>query len=92
MDPIVMDAFEIEFHSYNINRDGGFGHSKSWKPLIGSLKLSGHTRFRVHNVLTNNPALLFETNHGTLFCSPATYKPTPLRATPTPLCIHDRDP
>jgi hypothetical protein len=29
-------------HPYNINREGGFCLSKSWKPLIGSLKFSGH--------------------------------------------------
>jgi hypothetical protein len=42
MDRIVREAIEIELHPYNINREGGFCHSKSWKPLIGSLKLSGH--------------------------------------------------
>jgi hypothetical protein len=42
MDRIVREAIEIELHPYNINRDGGFCLSKSWKPLIGSLKLSGH--------------------------------------------------
>jgi hypothetical protein len=39
---IVSDAIEIELHIYNIKREGGFCLSKSWKPLIGSLKLSGH--------------------------------------------------
>jgi hypothetical protein len=42
MDRIVMEAFEIEPPFYNINREGGFCLSKLWKPLIGSLKLSGH--------------------------------------------------
>jgi hypothetical protein len=42
MDHIVRDAIEVELHPYNINREGGFCLSKSWKPLIGSLKLSGH--------------------------------------------------
>jgi hypothetical protein len=42
MDCIVMEAIEIELHPYNINREGGFCLIKSWKPLIGSLKLSGH--------------------------------------------------
>jgi hypothetical protein len=41
MDHIVREAIEIELHSYNINREGGFCLSKSWKPLIGSLKFSG---------------------------------------------------
>jgi hypothetical protein len=35
MDRIVREAIEIELHPYSIN-------SKSLKPLIGSLKLSGH--------------------------------------------------
>jgi hypothetical protein len=38
----LREAIEIELHPYNINREGGFCPSKSWKPLIGSLKLSGH--------------------------------------------------
>jgi hypothetical protein len=42
MDRIVREAIEIELHTYNINREGDFCLNKSWKPLIGSLKLSGH--------------------------------------------------
>jgi hypothetical protein len=42
MDRIVREANEIELHPYNINREGGFCLIKSWKPLIGSIKLSGH--------------------------------------------------
>jgi hypothetical protein len=42
MDRIVKEAIEIELHPYNINREGGFCHSKSWRPHIGSLKLLGH--------------------------------------------------
>jgi hypothetical protein len=41
MDRIVREAIEIELHPYNINREGGFLLSKSWKDHIGSLKLSG---------------------------------------------------
>jgi hypothetical protein len=41
MDRIVREVIEIEFHPYNINREDGFCLSKSWNPLIGSLKLSG---------------------------------------------------
>jgi hypothetical protein len=42
MDRIVRETIEIELHPYNINREGGFCLSKSWKPLIGSLNISGH--------------------------------------------------
>jgi hypothetical protein len=42
VDRIVREAIEIELHPYNINREGGFCLSKSWKPLTGSLKFSGH--------------------------------------------------
>jgi hypothetical protein len=41
MDRIVREAIEIALHPYNVNREGGFCLSKSWRPLIGSLKLSG---------------------------------------------------
>jgi hypothetical protein len=42
IDRIVREATEIELHPYNINREGGFCLSKSWRPLISSLKLLGH--------------------------------------------------
>jgi hypothetical protein len=42
MNRTVRVAMEMELHPYNINTEGGFCLSKSWKPLIGSLKLSGH--------------------------------------------------
>jgi hypothetical protein len=42
MDRIVKEAIEIELHPYNINRQGGFCLSKSWKSLISSVNLSGH--------------------------------------------------
>jgi hypothetical protein len=42
MDRIVREAIENELCPYNINRVGGFCLSKSWKRLIGSLKLSEH--------------------------------------------------
>jgi hypothetical protein len=38
MDHTVREAIEIELHSYNINREGGFCLSKSWKSLTCSLK------------------------------------------------------
>jgi hypothetical protein len=42
MDRIVREAIEIEPHPYNIKREGGFCLSKSCKPFIGPLRLSGH--------------------------------------------------
>jgi hypothetical protein len=39
-DRIVREAIEIELHSNNMNRDVGFCVSKSWKPLVSSLKIS----------------------------------------------------
>jgi hypothetical protein len=42
MDRVIREAIAIELHPYNIERVGGFCLSKCWKPVIGSLKLSGH--------------------------------------------------
>jgi hypothetical protein len=42
MDRIVMETIEIKLHPYYINKKGGFSLSKSWKPRIGSLKLTGN--------------------------------------------------
>jgi hypothetical protein len=42
MDHIVREATEIEFHSNNMNKEVGFCLSKSWKPLICSLKKPEH--------------------------------------------------
>jgi hypothetical protein len=39
MDCIVREAIKIKLHPYNIRREGCFCLSKSWKPLIGSLKI-----------------------------------------------------
>jgi hypothetical protein len=33
MDRTVRDAIETELHPYNMNREGGFCVSKSWKPV-----------------------------------------------------------
>jgi hypothetical protein len=39
MDRIIRETIENELHPNNMNREVGFCHSKSWKPLISSLKI-----------------------------------------------------
>ena len=38
LDRLKRKAIEIEMHPNNINRDGGFNLSRSWKPLLHKLK------------------------------------------------------
>jgi hypothetical protein len=94
MDRIVGEVIEIELHPYSINRKGGFCLSKSWKPLISSLKFLGHdprTQFPIHSLLTTIlPTLLPKL--GTSLClGPFTNQATILRPPPQPNGIHNSE-
>jgi hypothetical protein len=90
---VVKEAIEIEIHPYNINREDGFCLSKSWRPLIVSLKLSGHYPKTFGDAVPHSWRVYKQTSPtlspklGTSLCTLAIYNPTPLAATPTPLCI-----
>jgi hypothetical protein len=84
MECIVREAIVIELHPYNINREGGFCLSKTWKAFIGSLKLLGHDPVTFLSMFTNNPnpKPTLPLKLGISLCSLAIYKPTPLSPTP----------
>jgi hypothetical protein len=91
MGRIVREAIETELHPYNINREGGFCLSKSWKPFIGSLKnfrdmTQGHsvTQFPIHSLLTTIPPALLPKLGTSLCLRPFTNQATILPPPPPP--------